>query len=416
MPTKGLLRGAIALLAVTLQQASMATEFTANGILDLRASQVNSTDSYLKGGFGKFAYSNGSHLSIAQAGLDIGAHWDNGFAAKLVLNGWLDNEDSALGFSEAFASYKGLPSENGLRWSSRLGIMYPSISLENTATAWATPYTLNASSLNTWLGEEIRTTGIEAKLERIGKFSGSSHNLSLSAMLFVNNDPAGALLAWHGWTSSSRQTLYGETRSFPELKQPALSDQSQRSNPFKEIDYRPGYHTNLDWSIHRTALFRLGYYDNMAKPYLIDDGDYAWRTQFAHLGGKWRFAKQWQLVWQYMNGSTLMQSPDRVDAVNMDFANGFVLLSRSFNKKHRVSVRAEAFRNTDLDNTPLDNNNERGKGFTCAYQYRVNKNWFLAGEYQWLSSQRPQRVLHGLDENSNEQLFQLAARYFFSAL
>jgi hypothetical protein len=81
-----------------------------------------------------------------------------------------------------------------------------------------------------------------------------------------------------------------------------------------------------------------------------------------------------------------------------------------------VSLRVEAFENIDRDNTPLDDNNERGKGITCAYQYRLNKNWFLAGEYQWLNSQRPQRALHGLEWDSNEQLFQLAARYFFSAI
>ncbi|MEE1673772.1 hypothetical protein SNR37_003199 [Agarivorans aestuarii] len=415
MPNKGIIFSLSVMLAGTLNPL-LAAEYKINGILDLRASHVDSSDSYVKGGFGKFGYSDGSQLSIAQAGLDLSAHWDNGFSGKLVLNSWLDQEDSAIGFTEAFFAYKGLPSENGLRWSGRAGIMYPSISLENTATAWATPYTLNASTLNTWVGEEIRTTGIEAKLERLGKFSNSKHNLSLSGMLFVANDPTGALLAWHGWASSTRQTLWGETRPFPELLQPALADQTRRSNPFKEIDNRPGFHTNLDWSIKRHALFRVGYYDNLAKPYLIDGGDYAWRTRFAHLGGKWRINKQWQLLWQYMNGSTLMQSPDRQDAVNMDFANGFTMLTHSFKKKHRVSLRVEAFENIDRDNTPLDDNNERGKGITCAYQYRLNKNWFLAGEYQWLNSQRPQRALHGLEWDSNEQLFQLAARYFFSAI
>ncbi|GAD00691.1 hypothetical protein AALB_0771 [Agarivorans albus MKT 106] len=89
------------MLTATLNPTK-AAEYSARGVLDLRASHVDSSDSYVKGGYGKFGYSDGSQLSIAQAGLDLSAHWDNGFSGKLVLNSWLDQEDSALGFTEAF--------------------------------------------------------------------------------------------------------------------------------------------------------------------------------------------------------------------------------------------------------------------------------------------------------------------------
>ncbi len=115
-----------------------------------------------------------------------------------------------------------MPNESGYRLQIKGGIFYPEISLENNAFAWASKDTLNSSTLNTWIGEEVRVLGTEIKITRMGRLNNDAYDLSFSASAFVNNDPPGALLAWHGWTMSRRQTLWGEGREFPWF--PALAE------------------------------------------------------------------------------------------------------------------------------------------------------------------------------------------------
>jgi hypothetical protein len=199
---------------------SYAVEYQINGIVDIRATSTNSLTSYLAGGQGKFGTSDGSQLSLSQAGAQLAINWDSGFSAHGIINafhtgmGSYDN-DSAVGFTEAYIKYRSLPNDSGYRLQSKAGIFYPEISLENNAYAWASKDTLNSSSLNTWIGEEVRVLGGEVKLTRLGKLTNNKFDLSLSMSLFTNNDPSGALLAWHGWTTSSRQTLWTEKRVFP---------------------------------------------------------------------------------------------------------------------------------------------------------------------------------------------------------
>ena len=125
------------------------------GIIDFRLTSTSSSDSYIKGGLGKFRYSDGTRLSIAHAGLEANIGINDHWSARVVGNGYLDGEDDAIGLTEAFFKYQGLPSEGGYRLSSRIGVFYPAISLEHIATGWASKDTLTGSTLNTWIGEEV---------------------------------------------------------------------------------------------------------------------------------------------------------------------------------------------------------------------------------------------------------------------
>jgi len=404
-----------------------AVEYQLHGIIDMRASSTDSLISYLAGGQGKFSTSDGSQLSLSQAGAQLGIHWDNGLSAHGVVNGFYTDmaeyeNDSALGVTEAYLKYRSLPSALGYRWQTKVGIFYPEISLENTAYAWASKDTLNSSSLNTWLGEEVRVLGGELKLTRLGKLTNNNYDLSLSASLFTNNDPSGALLAWHGWTMSSRQTLWTEKRAFPwfPAREPGgdLAGQADKSDPFLELDHKAGYHIRAEWKLHHQGALSMGYYNNRAVPYKVVEGQYGWHTRFFHFGAKWQLTKDLVLISQYLRGDTLMQSHEQKDVVNNSYANGFIALTYKWgdlalNKKHKSTVRIEDFSVDDNDTTWGDNNNEEGQALTLNHSYRLSKQWFLSAEFTYIDSHRPARYYTHQAVDLVERQAQLAARYFF---
>lgn len=393
-----------------------AAEFKAHGLMDLRLTNNNSSESYLSGGHGKFSSNTNGSLSIPQLATELSVHWDSGVSGHLVINGYSENDETDLGMTEAYLKYKTVPSASGYRWQTKVGIFYPKISLENEAFAWASINTLNSSTLNTWIGEETKLAGTEVKFTRLGKFSGDPFDISITGSLFGFNDPSGALLSWHGWTMSNRQTLWRQGRPFPTMPASApgevLQHQSRYSNAFLEIDNRVGYHLQLDWKQHKKGKFVAGYYDNRAKPYIVRNGQYGWATKFAYVGGRWKLAKDLDLTAQYLTGSTLMQRPNRTDVVNNGYTNGFVSITKRM-KKHRYTLRLEEFSVTDNDKTVGDNNEEYGRAATLNYTYRWSKPWFLSAEFNWIDSNRPSRAYTGQPTQRTEKQIQFAARYFF---
>lgn len=404
-----------------------AVEFSAHGIVDLRVSKVSSTEkSYLEGGQGKFALGDGVQFSVAQAGVDLSVTWDNGLSAHGVVNAFLkgtgDGKASSINFTEAYLKYRTLPTASGYRLQTKLGIFYPDISLENNSFAWASKDTLNSSTLNTWLGEEIRVLGSEFKVTRLGRMNNDAFDLSLSATAFINNDPAGALLAWHGWTSSSRQTLWTEKPHvtwFPALNTgEALAGQARNSDPFLEVDDDVGYHVRGEWLLRGKGALSLGYYDNHATPYKVINGQYGWHTRFYHFGTRWRLSKNIAVVAQYLSGDTLMQSHPGENVVSNDYTNAFISVTYKWqeitgNKNHRTTVRFEDFSVTDNDVTWGDNNNENGQALTLNHHYRLTKHWFLSAELNFIDSYRPARDYTSQPIDLLEKQIQLAARYFF---
>jgi hypothetical protein len=404
-----------------------AAEYTAHGVVDIRASSTSSLNkNYLAGGQGKLALSDGQKITLSQAGLEITAQWENGLSAHTIFNAFYEgsdkNEDSVLGITEAYLKYKTLPNASGYRLQTKVGIFYPEISLENNAYAWASKNTLNSSMLNTWIGEEIRLLGSEFKITRLGRLNNNAFDLSLSATAFVSNDPAGALLSWHGWTMSSRQSLWKESRPFPWF--PALdpggslAGQASESKPFIELNDKLGYHLRSEWKLHGKGELSMGYYDNRATPYRVTNGQYGWRTRFYHLGAKWRLNKNVSLIAQYLSGSTLMQSSNKEDVVNNDYDTTFVALTYKWqnligNKKHKSTIRLEDFSVTDFDNTWGDNNNENGQAITLSHGYRATKHWFITAEFNYIDSERAARGYSKQPINLIEKQWQLGARYFF---
>jgi hypothetical protein len=393
-----------------------ATEYKLRGVVDLRITSANTLDSYTDGGYGKFSSNDGQNIALAQAGLEFIAQWDSGISAHLVGNAYLDDNDSTLGITEAFLKYRGLPNSAGYRWQNKTGIFYPEISLENNVIAWASKDTLNSSAINSWIGEEIRVLGSELSVTRLGRIYKQAFDVSFAATAFINNDPAGSLLSWHGWTVGNKQTLWNESKAIPDFKarMPGydLVGQAAKSDPFIELDDKVGFHLKTQIKFHNKGELLLGYYDNNGTPYIVENGQYAWRTRFAHAGVRWKLPNAFELTAQYLTGDTLMQSEERKDIVNNDYSSGFITISKRI-QKHRMTVRLEEFSVTDNDNTLGDNNNEYGKSATFNYTFRYNKPWFLSVEYNWINSDRPSRSYVNQAVNLTERQIQLAARYYY---
>lgn len=391
-------------------------EYKWHGVIDIRATSADTIESYVDAGYGKLGNSDGESFSLAQAGGEFIVEWESGISAHLVANAYGDELDSNIGLTEGYLKYRSLPNSAGYRWQSKVGIFYPEISLENNAFAWASRNTINSSSINTWIGEEIRVLGTELSVTRLGKLHKQKFDLSFSATAFINNDPAGSLLSWHGWTIGNRQTLWTESRELPHFRARmdgyALEVQADRSDPFLELDDKVGFHLNSKIKFHSKGQISVGYYDNNGTPYIEENGQYAWRTRFSHFGVSWRLPMSLEFSAQYLVGDTLMQSPARVDIVNNDYASGYVALSKRI-KKHRVTVRIEEFSVTDNDETLGDNNNEYGKSATFNYTYRYSKPWLLSLEHTWINSKRYGRMYTNQPINLVERQWQLAARYFF---
>ena len=420
--------------SLVLCHQAFAVESSFKGLVDVRAVTVSSgNDTYLVGDYGKFRYSDGEQLALDLLGLQYHAKFDNDLSFNLIANGYADDNDSAFGITEAFIKYKGLPSENGWRWQGKAGIYYPKISIENTSTAWSTPHTLTSSVINNWVGEELRSTGVNVKLEKLGKFNSSKNNFAIDVDLFVNNESAGAILTWHGWTLGSRQTLLGETLILPDI--PALdgmlSAQAHQSDPFIELDDKVGINLVGEWHYDKTLKMHLGYYNNNAEKGLVEHGQYTWTTYFIHSGLKYAFAPSWEVSAQYMAGNTLMTSPPitvvddnddsgaysstrtyRISVVDNDFASMFLMIKKQW-REHQIALRLEQFEVDDLDQIEGDNNNETGDAFTFTYRYKMNRQMFMLAEYNIVDSQRWSRSYHSQPMNLTEEQYQFSVRYYF---
>lgn len=393
------------------------TEFKIRGVADIRLTANDTIKSYRNGGYGKFDLSDNNHISLAQGGLELITGWDSGISSHIVVNAYSNKDETKLGFTEAFLKYTSLPNNNGYRWQSKLGIFYPEFSVENNAIAWASPNTLNFSTINTWIGEEIRVLGNEYTLTRLGKYHDSNYDLSFTGAAFINNEPAGSLLSWHGWTVGNRQTLWTEKITLPPLailrENGALQgEQSERADPFYRVSNDIGWYGKVKIKWQKQGEIAFSYYDNKATPYVVEQGQYGWRTKFFHLSAKWRLSPSLSFYSQFLRGDTLMQNGDKQDVVNNDYQSAYIALSQRINK-HKFTLRLEEFSVTDNDNFAFDNNKEYGKSGTLNYTYRLSKPWFLSTEYTVIKSQRYARLYAQEHISLTEQQLQLAARYFF---
>jgi hypothetical protein len=386
-------------------------QFHIKMLLDGRFIVTGKEESWLDGSFGKGRYGgNGEDspalLRLAQSSVLISTSFADSFSARAQIN--IDTEPDRqldryrIDVIEAIASYKfTLSPTTRLRF--RGGIFIPPVSLENTDPGWTSPYSITASAINSWIGEEVRATGLESSLT----WTGVGNEIVLRGALFWQNDPAGTLLAWRGWALQDRQTGFNDRLPLPPISAITPDGLFPRQplfvEPFREVDGKPGFYSGVDWTRRGLELTAL-YYDNRADPTQFDGVQYGWNTNFIHAGAHANLPWNFEAIAQFMKGSSVMGFNNMV---NIDFYALFVLVTLEHDR-HRFTVRLDEFGVDDRDRYQLqDNNDEDGWGLLAAWIIKTKENHRFAVEYLHINSDRPARSRSNLSDNTLQASYRI---------
>lgn len=400
------------ILAFTLGAVSLAHAATWDLSVDVRAVQSDGRESYLDRGQGKFRYGDddsGVHLGRFRAA------WDQPlgevFASHLEAASWGDEDRNPIDITEAYVEYRPYP-RSGFRSRVRLGMFYPPQSLENRATGWETPYTLTPSAISSWIGEEVRTIGLEGQVDWLGTRTGHAFDLQLTAALFGWNDPAGAMIATHGFVFSDRQTtLFGRSG------EPRTADLTKQEL-FHEIDNRAGYYVGGQVRYLDRAVLNVLHYDNRGDPAKFRPAlrDFAWDTNFDTVSLRVETGNGWTALVQWLDGCTAIAPPGML--LEWDFDSRSALLAKRLGP-HMLSARYDDFE-VDFSAVPFgalptDPGNEHGHAWTAAYSYDRGKQWRFVLEWLRVTSSVAARpVLLQEAALANETKVELSARYALS--
>lgn len=403
-------RKALVVMAVAqlIACAAHAQSLDMEGYLDFRAAVPADETSWLDGGLGKTRF--GSDDDAISGGAAVTAAFQ--VTPALLASATVQYQPElrhSVDVLEAYVRYRPV-SITPWRWSAKAGAFLPPISLEHDGVGWSTTRTLTPSALNSWVGEELRTFGIETHVEHRGKHG----TFDARAALFVKNDPAGELLASRGWAMGDiAPGIEGSLRQ-PDVHAPvARAPVPMRFRPFVEMDDSPGWYAAVGWQPSSQRRVTALYYDNRAD--LAKTVRYAgrtvraWRTYFWNLGAEQRFG-EWVLLGQAMHGSTLFQ-PGRI-VLNTEFNAGYLMLAREHGA-WQPALRVDLFHTHQRPAALSPPLSEHGNAVTLALNWRPQERIRVTGEVLRIDSSRNQRRRGGLDAHQVDTQLQLGVRLFF---
>lgn len=397
---------------------------------DLRLAHASGEESWLdrrhlgKSRYGSTATGDGQTIfDLAELSLmaDVKFGWD---WSLFVHAGYHPELTSDPDLFEAFIEYKPAPSRK-LSWAMRAGVFFPHVSREHTAIAWTSPYSITPSAINSWIGEEIKTGGLEATAN--WRFN-NGDRISLTANAFGFNETAGTLLHFRGWAFHDAKI---GTRSWwplpavssitgsddplnPNYDGPLFATQDWITYPTLELDNKVGYFLSLDYQTSFGLETGVQYYDNRGDPTAFEDGQYGWDTQFLNIYAEYNSDQGLTLISQYMDGDTDM-GPMLVGwryPASTRYQSAFLLASQELGAV-RLTGRVDWFKTIDRNLIEEDNNNENGWSALLAATYRVSDSIQMMAEYMHISSERPARTELGVDPNTRVNQFQLSLRFSY---
>ncbi len=375
--------------------------------LDLRAVSSDGRESFLDNGQGKLRFDE-DHQGIQLGRLR--AAWNQPLgevlSAHVEASTWDDDDKNPIDLTEAYLEYRPYP-RAGFRTRVRLGAFYPPMSLESRALGWETPYTITPSAISSWIGEEIRTIGLEGQIDWLGTRLGHDFDLQLTAAVFGWNDPAGTMLGAHGFAFHDRQTtLFGRVGA------PQPDPEFAKKELFHEIDDRPGYYVGAQVRYLDRAVLNVLHYDNRADPtaQAPEIRDLAWLTKFDAVALRIETGGGWTLLLQGLDGTTVI---DPGFWLEWEFDSQSALLARRMGA-HMLAVRYDEF-NVLFRGDPLESGSEDGNAWALAYSYDSGEHWRFALEWLRVESDVPARVeLLGEPAFASESKVEFSARYSLS--
>jgi hypothetical protein len=344
-------------------------------------------------------------LRLGRLMLDISGPLTETLRGVATFSATNDGDAHAIDVTEAYVEWRPYP-HGPIRWRTRAGAFYAPISLENRAIGWESLYTLSPSAINSWIGEETRSIGVESSATLVGAPAGRHFDVSLIAGVYGWNDPMGVLMLQRGWAITNRQTTL-----FGGLPRPlSTSAHDARIEFFREIDDRPGVYYGGEWK-NDEHVVRLLRYDNRGDPSVSAGKDSAWRTRFNSLGWRWELPTHTTLIVQALDGDTgVGDSDDGRGFLIMNYWSYFGLASQTFGA-HRVSLRYDRMY-TDMERgAEFYPGEQSAHAWTAAYLWDVAARWQLAAEAIRISGSLQQRAFIGQPTSATEENFQLAVRY-----
>ena len=383
--------------------AAGAQDFHAQGFLELRVPVVDAQDaSWTQGGLGKLRFGEGDE-GLEPAGA-LSLSWQVSDSLLAVVDLQAQGQTSPeLGVISAWLRWRPV-STSAWRWSVRAGAFFPPVSLENDGVGWTSRWTLSPSAINSWVGEELRTIGAEARLEHRGVHG----SLEGGIALYKWNDPAGELIASRGWGIGDVTSPLGARVRQPDVYSSVVfSPAPVEYKTFVENDGAIGWHADLEWRSNGGIRLRALRYDNRADPesssHQAGRKVFSWRTRFGSAGAEVPVGPV-LLVGQWLSGSTAIEPVPEL-YIESHFRAAFLLASWE-RGAWRPALRYDRFRvrqDPDFIGNMLE---EDGHAWTAALNWRPR-------EWLRVDSTRTQRLLEGLAPRQREDLLQLSLRYQF---
>jgi len=380
---------------------SRATDWQAS--LDTRLVGSDAQHSLMDGGPGTVRF--GRHdegLQLGRLRFALTQHILELWSVHLDVSAWDDKGRSPAGVTEAYLQFRPYP-RDGLRLRLRAGAFYPTLSLENRAAGWESPYTLSFSAIDSWLAVELRTIGIEGQLDWLGRRLGHDFALSATGGVFGWNENAGAELASAGFTFTDRQTPLFERLGRPGPA-PAYSEQ-----PFVEYDGHAGAYAGLEARYLDRVVLRVLRYDNHADPTAQNfvSNTIAWDTRFTSAGVRVELDDGWTAIAQWLGGETTIAPPGL--QLDWPFRADFALLSKRFGR-HTLSARYDRF-TVRTNNEEIGAGSQDGHAWTAAYVFNASPHWRFTLEWLRVTSSSFNRAAAAGPPLLSETQVQLAIRY-----
>ena len=406
-------------LSILAPSASLCGDrFKATLVLDGRLVATPESKGFLDGGLGKTRYGHDPRVieaKLAQAALlaqfearpDLTLRVQGNFDAEHNFERRLDLVEAVLRYNPAVG--------DTATFDIRAGLLFPTVSLENTDPGWLSPYATTFSAINAWIGEEVRNVGVEAGPSfRLGEAQ-----LRVFGAYTTGNDPNGTLLAWRGFALHDRISGYGDRLPLPRLKsfdRPDLfPEQPLHVQPLREVDQKWTWSSGLTLSHPRYRVKAL-YQPKTADAASFDGQQYAWRTGYWAVGAS-RFFGPVELLVQGLDGETRMgRLPSGRNAVAAHFRAGYAMASwaAAADTRHRLTVRYDAFRVEDRDDFVVqDANDESGSAWTFAYALTPVRRLRFTAEFVRVDSTRTNRRDLGLPARELDLMGTLACRLTF---
>jgi len=390
-------------------------EFKLHGLVDVRAIHASDELSWFDRGLSKVRYArdeNGKRPNFDLAEVSVVGEASFSWALSAMAHVKFDREQKNVAdLVEAFVRYNPVPT-SPWRVRAKAGMFFPPISLEHGDIAWTSPYSLTPSAINSWVGEEVKSTGLEVTVEH----KGEDNIFSLSGSAFMLNDPTGTLLAWRGWALHDVKATALGRFSLPNIQSlDTLFDgrQSPWVEPHHEIDNRVGYYVSGKWEMRDVATLSALYYDNRGDPVKLKGGQYSWGTDFYNISLFSYLPGDVELLAQYMAGTTLMGPVvNDYNVVTVSFYSHYAMLSRMFGEQ-RVSLRYDSFKTEDMSFVAQDNNNENGHAWMASISRTFKDKQRIMFEVQFVDSDRANRADLGIPTRAKETLLQLSYRFAF---